>query len=180
MEWILIIGGVLAVWFVLTYNGLVKLRNRVDNAWGQIEVQLQRRLDLIPNVVETVKGYASHESETFERVVAARNAATSATNPAEKAEADNMLTGALRQLFALAENYPELRASENFQDLQGQLEETENKVSVARQIYNDTTLSFNNRVQTIPSNIVASLTGFRARDFFDAPSEADQAPSVEF
>lgn len=180
MEWFLIIIGILAVWFVLTYNGLVKLRNRVENAWGQIEVQLQRRYDLIPNVVETVKGYASHESQTFERVVAARNAAAAATSPAEKADADNILTGALRQLFALAENYPDLRASENFQNLQGQLEDTENKVSVARQIYNDTTLSFNNRVQTIPSNIVAGLTGFKAREFFDAPTEADQAPRVEF
>lgn len=180
MEWLLIIVGLVAVWFVLTYNGLVKLRNRVDNAWGQIEVQLQRRYDLIPNIVETVKGYASHESETFERVVAARNAAASATGPAEKAEADNLLTGALRQLFALAENYPELRASDNFGDLQSQLEDTENKVSVARQIYNDTVLTFNNRVQTIPSNIVASLTGFAAREFFDAPAEADQAPRVEF
>lgn len=180
MEWFLIALALVVIWFVITYNGLVKLRNRVDNAWGQVEVQLQRRYDLIPNLVQAVKGYASHESETFEKVITARNRAADATGPAAKADADNVLTGMLRQLFALAEDYPDLRASENFQDLQGQLAETEDKVSVARQIYNDSTLTFNNKVQTIPSNIVASITGFSARDFFDAPSDADQAPRVEF
>jgi LemA protein len=167
-------------WFVLTYNRLVVGRNRVDNAWGQVDVQLGRRNDLIPNLVETVKGYASHEQETFERVIQARNRAQAAEGPEEAAEAENFLTGALRQLFALAEAYPDLKASEGFRDLQGQLTETENKIAIARQIYNDTVLSHNNRVQTVPSNIVASLTGFETRPFFDAPESAEQPPQVEF
>jgi LemA protein len=167
-------------WFVLTYNRLVVGRNRVDNAWGQVDVQLGRRNDLIPNLVETVKGYASHEQETFERVIQARNRAQAAQGPEEAAEAENFLTGALRQLFALAEAYPDLKASEGFRDLQGQLTETENKIAIARQIYNDTVLSHNNRVQTVPSNIVASLTGFETRPFFDAPESAEQPPQVEF
>ncbi len=171
---------VLVGWAVATYNGLVQLRNRVDNSLGQIEVQLKRRFDLIPNIVETVKGYAAHEKETFERVVAARNAGLSASTPGEQAAADNLLTGALRQLFALAEAYPELKANQNFLELQAQLEETENKVAISRQIYNDTVLSYNNKVHMVPSNIVASLAGFKAREFFDAPSNADEAPQVSF
>ncbi|HSJ29501.1 MAG TPA: LemA family protein [Acidimicrobiia bacterium] len=167
-------------WFVLTYNRLVVGRNRVDNAWGQVDVQLGRRNDLIPNLVETVKGYATHEQETFDRVIQARNQAQAARGPEEAAQADNLLTGALRQLFALAEAYPDLKASDGFRDLQGQLTETEDKIAVARQIYNDTVLSHNNRVQTVPSNIVASLTGFETRPFFDAPESADRPPQVEF
>jgi LemA protein len=162
------------------YNGLVRLRNRVDNALGQIEVQLKRRYDLIPNLVETVKGYASHEKETLERVVAARNAGLAAQTPGAQAQADNLLTGALRQLFALAEQYPDLKANQNFLQLQSQLEDTENKVSISRQIYNDTVLTYNNKVQMVPSNIVASMTGFKTREFFDAPAEADEAPKVQF
>lgn len=181
MEWI--IAGVVAVLVVLVvvlYNGLVRDRNRVDNAWSQVDVQLRRRYDLIPNVVETVKGYATHEQETFERVIQARNAAQAAQGPAEQAEAENFLTGALRQLFALAEAYPELRATENFQQLQTELSETENRIAVSRQIYNDTVLSYNNRVQQVPTNIVASLFGFDTREFFDAGDEAEEAPVVEF
>ncbi len=179
--WVLIVLAVLVVfWLVASYNGLVGARNRVDNSWSQIEVQLKRRYDLIPNLVETVKGYAAHEQETFERVIQARNAAQAATGPAEQAEAENILTGALRQLFALAEAYPQLRASENFVRLQEELSETENKIAVSRQIYNDTVLTFNNKVQQVPTNIVASLFGFAAREFFDAGDEAAQAPSVEF
>ena len=181
MGWILLVLVVAAVvWFVAAYNSLVRRRNRVDNAWGQVEVQLKRRYDLIPNLVETVKGYAAHEQDTLQAVIEARNRAQAATTPAEHAEAENMLTGALRQLFALAEAYPQLRASENFAALQAELSETENKIAVARQIYNDSVLGYNNRVQTIPTNIIASLAGFTVRDFFDAPPAADEAPSVEF
>lgn len=182
IAWFVVIGIVVlvAVWFVATYNGLVLRRNRVDNAWGQVEVQLRRRYDLIPNLVETVKGYASHEQETFQRVIEARNRAQAASGPREQAEAENVLTGALRRLFALAEAYPQLRASENFSSLQAQLEDTENKVAISRQIYNDSVLTYNNRVQTVPSNLVASMTGFDPREFFDAPPEADEAPRVEF
>jgi LemA protein len=171
---------VLIAAFVVIYNGLVRLRNRTENAWAQVDVQLKRRYDLIPNVVETVKGYASHEQSTFEQVVDARNRALAAGTVEEQAKAENFLTGALRQLFALAESYPDLKASQNFSDLQAQLAETENKVAVSRQIYNDAVLTFNNRVQTVPSNLVAAMTGFTVRPFFDAPGEADQAPEVRF
>ena len=182
MGWIiaLVIVAVLVIAFVAIYNSLVRDRNRVDNAWGQMEVQLKRRYDLIPNLVETVKGYATHERETFEQVTRARQGAEAARTPAEQAEAENFLTQALRQLFAVAEDYPELRASDNFQSLQDDLEETENKIAVSRQIYNDTVLTYNNRVQQIPTNIVASLTGFEAREFFEAGEGAQEAPAVEF
>jgi LemA protein len=181
MIWIIVGIVVLLVFAVVAiYNGLVQSRNRVDNAWGQVDVQLNRRYDLIPNLVETVKGYASHEQETFEKVVAARNAAVSASDPKAQAEADNLLTGMLRQVFALAEAYPDLKANQNFQDLQAQLSETENKIAVSRQIYNDTVLTYNNKVQTIPSSIVAGMTGFTTRTYFDAPGGAEEAPSVQF
>jgi LemA protein len=160
---VLVVLAVLVLLFVVIYNGLVQARNRVDNSWAQIEVQLKRRYDLIPNLVETVKGYASHERETFERVTQARSAAQSATGPAEQAQAENFLTQALRQLFAVAEAYPELRASENFQNLQ-----------------NDSVLTYNNRVQQIPTNIVAAMTGFKTREFFEAGPEAVEAPTVDF
>lgn len=182
MELLVILAVVVLAlgWFVTTYNRLVVGRNRVDNAWGQVDVQLGRRNDLIPNLVETVKGYASHEQETFDRVVQARGRSQTAEGPAEAAAAENMLTGALRQLFALAEAYPDLKASDGFRDLQAQLTETEDKIAISRQIYNDTVLSQNNRVQTVPSNIVASLAGFETREFFDAPESADEPPQVEF
>lgn len=177
---IVIVVLVLLGWVVVTYNRLVVGRNRVDNAWGQVDVQLGRRNDLIPNLVETVKGYAAHEQETLDQVIQARNRAQAASGPAEAAEAENLLTGALRQLFALAEAYPDLKASDGFRDLQSQLSETEDKIAVARQIYNDSVLSHNNRVQTVPSNLIASLTGFETRDYFDAPEGADRPPQVEF
>lgn len=182
MPWIIALIVILIIGFLVVraYNSLVARRNRVDTAWGHVDVQLQRRSDLIPNLVETVKGYASHESETFERVTKARGASNSASTPAEQAQADNFLTSALRQLFAVAEDYPELRASENFQNLQAQLSETEDKIAVSRQIYNDTVLSYNNTVQQIPTNIVASLTGFKAREFYDAGPGAEEAPEVSF
>ena len=177
---VLVVLAVLVLLFVVIYNSLVQARNRVDNSWGQIEVQLKRRYDLIPNLVETVKGYASHERETFERVTQARSAAQSATGPAEQAQAENFLTQALRQLFAVAEAYPELRASENFQNLQNELAETENRIAVSRQIYNDSVLTYNNRVQQIPTNVVAAMTGFNIREFFEAGPEAVEAPTVDF
>jgi LemA protein len=171
---------VLVVAFIAIYNSLVRLRNRADNAWAQVDVQLKRRYDLIPNLVETVKGYAAHEKSTFEQVVEARNRAVAAGTVEEQAQAENFLTGALRQLFALAESYPDLKASQNFSELQAQLAETENKIAVSRQIYNDSVLTFNNRVQTVPSNMVAAMTGFSVKPFFDAPDEAQQAPEVRF
>ncbi len=182
MVWIIVLIVVLLIGFLIarSYNSLVAKRNRVDTAWSHVEVQLQRRYDLIPNLVETVKGYATHESGTFERVVEARAAGQSASSPAEQTQADNLLTGALRQLFAVAEDYPELRASENFASLQRDLSDTENKVAVSRQIYNDTVLTYNNAVQQLPSNIVASVTGFTTREFYDAPEAADTAPEVSF
>ncbi len=181
MDWIIVAVLVLLVLVVVgMYNSLVRDRNRVENAWSQVDVQLKRRYDLIPNLVETVKGYASHEQQTFERVTQARSAAQSADSPAEQAEAENFLTSALRQLFAVAEDYPELRASENFQGLQAELSETENKIAVSRQIYNDTVLTYNNKVQQVPTNIVASVFGFDEREFFEAGDEAEEAPAVEF
>ena len=182
MIWIVVLVVVLIVGLLVArlYNSLVAKRNRVDTAWSHVEVQLQRRYDLIPNLVETVKGYATHESETFERVVQARSAGQSASTPAEQAQADNFLTSALRQLFAVAEDYPELRASENFATLQADLSETENKIAVSRQIYNDTVLTLNNAVQQLPSNLVAAATGFKVREFYDADDVADTAPEVSF
>lgn len=181
MEWIIVAVVVLLVIVVAAmYNGLVRDRNRVDNAWSQVDVQLKRRYDLIPNLVETVKGYATHEQQTFERVTQARNAAQAAESPGEQAEAENFLTSALRQLFAVAEDYPELRASENFQGLQEELSETEDRIAVSRQIYNDTVLTYNNKVQQVPTNIVASMFGFDEREFFDAGDEAEEVPSVDF
>jgi len=180
MGWVILVIVVVGLFSAVVYNSLVRGRNRVDNAWSQIDVQLKRRYDLIPNLVETVKGYATHERETFERVTQARSAAQSATAPGEQAQAENFLTQALRQLFALAEAYPDLKASANFASLQEDLEETENKVAISRQIYNDSVLTYNNKVQQIPSNIVASLTGFDVREFFEAGEEAQQAPTVDF
>ncbi|HEX2153567.1 MAG TPA: LemA family protein [Acidimicrobiia bacterium] len=180
LEWLIVVLAVVAILGVVLYNRLVQLRNRVDNAWSQVDVQLKRRYDLIPNVVETVKGYAAHEQQTFESVVEARNAAQAAQGPEAQAEAENVLTGALRRLFALAESYPELRAAPNFADLQQQLSETENRIAVSRQIYNDSVLSYNNAVQTVPTNLVAGMTGFKPRPFFEAEVEADTPPVVDF
>lgn len=175
-----IVAGILVLLVVALYNRLVRLRNRTDNAWSQVDVQLRRRYDLIPNLVETVKGYAAHEQQTFEDVVRARAAAQDASGVEEQAAAENMLTGALRRLFALAEAYPDLRASENFRGLQEQLAETEDRISVSRQIYNDSTLNYNNAVQTVPSNLVASIFGFDARGYFEIEDDARSVPGVEF
>lgn len=170
----------IALWLVLGYNRLVRLRNRTQNAWSQVDVQLKRRYDLIPNLVETVKGYATHEQSTFQAVVEARSAAQAATTVGDQAAAESMLTGALRQLFALAEAYPDLKASDNFRTLQTQLADVEGDITVARQIYNDTTLTYNNAVETIPTNIIASLTGFQRGEFFEVEDEGRSVPKVEF
>lgn len=177
---VLVVAGVLLLGGVFIYNRLVRLRNRTDNAWSQVDVQLKRRYDLIPNLVETVKGYAAHERETFEEVVQARTAAQEAATVEEQGRAEDFLTSALRKLFALAEDYPELRASENFGALQAELAETEDRISVSRQIYNDSTLTFNNAVQTVPSNFVAGLFGFGVRDYFEVEGDARSAPEVGF
>jgi LemA protein len=166
--------------FVVQYNGLVRLRNRIDNAWSQIDVQLQRRHDLIPNLVETVKGYASHERETLESVVQARNQAVSAQGPAAQGQAENVLTGALRQLFAVAEAYPDLKANQNFLSLQEELTSSEDRVAYARQFYNDTVLKYNNKIQAIPSNIIAGMFNFQEREYFEGEEEARSVPRVQF
>ena len=172
--------GLLLLAAIAIFNRLIKQRNRVDNSWSQVDVQLRRRYDLIPNLVETVKGYAAHERQTFEDVVAARAAAQSASGVGEQAQAEGLLGSMLQRLFALAEDYPELRASENFQQLQSELSEAEDKIAVARQIYNDTVLTYNNTTQTIPTNVVATLAGFKSRDFFEIADEARGAPEVAF
>lgn len=178
---ILIVVLVLLVIYVIsTYNSLVQLRNRVRDQWAQIEVQLKRRFDLIPNIVETVKGYAKHESDTLKGVVEARNKFTVASTPEDEMKASNELTHAVRQLFALSESYPELKANTNFIELQKSLEETENKISTSRQFYNDTALTLNNKVEMFPSNIIAKLFGFKKEAFFEAGEEAKEAPKVSF
>jgi LemA protein len=171
----------LVVWVVAMYNGLVRSRNRVDNAWAQIEVQLKRRWDLIPNLIETVKGYAAHERGTFEAVTAARTAAQQAKGPAATAQAEGILGQALGRLFAVAEAYPDLKASQNFLELQAQLSDTENKIAVSRQVYNDTVLTFNNAIQTFPAVILANSFGFTKREFFEVTDAAErEAPHVSF
>jgi LemA protein len=162
------------------YNGLVKLRNRIENAWSQIDVQLQRRYDLIPNLVETVKGYASHEKGTLEAVINARNAAISTQGVANQAQAENMLSGALKSLFALQEAYPDLKANQNFGQLQEELTGTEGKIAYARQFYNDTVQSYNTKIQTVPTNLIAGMFNFSEREYFEA-DEGGRAPvKVEF
>jgi LemA protein len=182
--WVLVIIGlivVVALLLVALYNRLVQQRNRVDNAWAQIEVQLKRRWDLIPNLVESVKGYAAHERSTFEAVTEARTRAQNAQTPGESAQAEGILGAALGRLFAVAEAYPELQADENFRQLQTELAETENKVAVSRQVYNDTVLTFNNTVQTFPGLVVAGPFGFTIREFFEVEEEAQRdAPVVDF
>ena len=184
MVWVIVIVVllvVLALLLVALYNRLVRLRNRVDNAWAQVEVQLKRRWDLIPTLVETVKGYAAHERETFEAVTNARARAQSAQGPAEAAQAEGILSQALGRLFAVAEAYPELRATENFQQLQAQLSETEDKVAVSRQVYNDTVLTYHNAIQTFPGALFAGPFGFTMREFFEVEDEAQRdAPVVDF
>jgi len=178
---IVIVVLLLVVWAIAIYNRLVKARNRVDNSWAQIEVQLKRRWDLIPNLVETVKGYAAHERGTFEEVTRARTAAQQAQGPAATAQAEGILGQALGRLFAVAEAYPELKANQNFLELQGQLSDTENKIAVSRQVYNDTVLTFNNSIQTFPAVILANSFGFSKREFFEVEDGAQrEVPHVSF
>jgi LemA protein len=179
--WILLaVVVLLVVALVLLYNRLVRLRNRVENAWAQVDVQLRRRYDLIPNLVETVKGYAAHERGTFEEVTRARARAEAASGVPQQAEAENALTAAIGRLFAVAEAYPELRASENFQRLQQDLTDTEGRIAVSRQVYNDTVLTYNNAIQTIPANLVAGTLGFAEKPFFEVEEPVREAPAVRF
>jgi LemA protein len=178
---VLLVLIALAALVIGIYNALVRLRVQADNAWADIDVQLKRRYDLIPNVVETVKGYAGHEKGTLEAVVKARNAAISAQGPAAKAEAEGILTGALRQLFALAEAYPQLRAVESFTQLQGTLKEIEEQIQNARRYYNAVVRDLNTKIAQFPSNIIAGMFGFSAREFFELKDEAQrEAPKVSF
>ncbi len=172
----------LALFFMFSYNGLVRMRNRVDQAWSQIGVQLERRHDLIPNLVETVKGYAAHEKGTLEAVVQARNHAVQAqqAGPAQQAQAENVLTGALRQLFALSEAYPDLKANQNFLNLQEELTSTEDRISYARQFYNDSVQNYNTGIQSFPRNMIAGMFNFQARQFFQAEQGAEEVPRVQF
>ncbi|HET7745620.1 MAG TPA: LemA family protein [Gaiellaceae bacterium] len=185
MTWVVIVLLAIVLIVVLLvvglYNRLVRYRNGADNAWAQVEVQLKRRWDLIPNLVETVKGYAAHERGVFEEVTAARTRAQQAQTPAAAAEAEGILGQALGRLFAVAEAYPDLKASQNFQELQGQLDETENRVAVARQGYNDAVLTYNNAVQTFPGTVLAGPFGFRIKEFFEIDEQAQrEPPRVDF
>jgi LemA protein len=178
---LLIIIGVVAVAAIGIYNGLITLRNRADNAWAQVDVQLRRRYDLIPNLVETVKGYAAHEKETFQKVTEARSQAINAGTVAEQGKAENMLTGALKSLFAVAESYPDLKANQNFLMLQEELAGTEGKIAYARQFYNDTVMKFNTKQQVFPSNIIASMFNFQEKEYFEIEEpEAKEPVKVEF
>ena len=168
-------------WVVVVYNGLVVLKNRVKNAWAQIDVQLKRRCDLIPNLIETVKGYAAHESATLENVVKARQQAINVgDNVKNRAEAENALSGTLKSLFAVAENYPDLKANQNFMQLQEELTSTENKISFARQFYNDAVMAYNNKKEMFPTNIIAGVFNFENRDFFEIAEAEKAVPKVSF
>jgi len=186
MAWYIIVGVIvilIIVVLIATYNKLVRLRNQVKNAWAQIDVQLKRRHDLIPNLIETVKGYMKHERETLEAITKARNLAQQAASsgPGARAKAETELSSALGRLLAVVENYPDLKANQNFLALQEELTSTENKLSFSRQYYNDSVLSYNNRTQMFPSNIVASMTGFKASEFFEVSvAEEREAPKVSF
>ena len=177
---IVVLLVLIALYAMVTYNGLVSLRNRIENAWAQIDVQLKRRLDLVPNLVETVKGYAAHERQTLDAVIQARNAGVAAQGPQQEAEASNMLTGALRQLFALSEAYPDLKANQNFLSLQEELTATEGRVAYARQFYNDSVLGYNTKIQSFPAVILAGAMKFTEREYFEAEEGAREAPNVQF
>ena len=177
---IAVIVVLLIVFVIAVYNGMVRSRNKVDEAWSGIDVQLKRRHDLIPNLVESVKGYAAHERETFQAVTDARARAMGASGPAAVGAAEGMLSQALGRLFAVAEAYPQLRATENFQALQAQLAETENKIAVSRQVYNDTVLSYENALETVPTSVIAGIFGFRPRAYFETDGAAREAPQVKF
>jgi LemA protein len=175
-----IVAGAILLWIVAVYNGLITLRNRAKEAFSDIDVQLKRRYDLIPNLVETVKGYAAHEKEVFEKVTEARTRAMGATTLKEKGEAENVLSGTLKTLFAVSENYPQLRASENFQKLQDELTDTENKIQAARRFYNTNVRDLNIKIETLPANVVANIFGFKQMEFFGAEESEKEPVKVKF
>jgi LemA protein len=178
---ILVVVALVVIYLIGAYNGLIRRRNQIENSWSQIDVQLKRRLDLIPNLVETVKAYAQHERETLEAVIQARNAAIQAPDtPEAQGQAQNQLTGALRQLFALGEAYPDLKANQNFLALQEELTATEDRVAYARQFYNDSVLGYNNKLQQFPTMIFANMLNFERREYFEADEAAQTAPNVQF
>ncbi len=183
MTLVLIIVGILVVLLIafwLTYNRMVSRRNAVDNSWAQIEAALQRRHDLIPNLVESVKGYAAHEKSTFEEVTRARSGAVAAKAPGTQAAAEDALTAAVGKLIVVAEQYPQLRATENFQQLQQQLSDTEDQIQITRRVYNDTVQTYNTMIQQFPASLIANSFHFEPRQFFDAPTEAEATPEVSF
>ena len=183
---LLIVLGVIIVFIaviIVMYNGLIRLKNRVDEAWSDIDVQLKRRYDLIPNLIETVKGYAAHEKETFEKVVQARSAAMSAQESGDtkkQAEAENMLSGTLKSIFALSENYPDLKANQNFLELQQELSDTENKIMASRRFYNSNVRDFNTKIQIFPNNMIAGFLNFKEYDFFELDEEEKEPVKVDF
>jgi LemA protein len=177
---IVVVILLLIVYLVAAYNGLIRRRNQIENAWSQIDVQLKRRHDLIPNLVETVKGYAEHEKSTLDAVIQARNAAVAAPSPSTTAAAEGQLTGALRQLFALGEAYPDLKANQNFLALQEELSATEGRVAYARQFYNDSVLEYNNKLQQFPTMYYAKMLNFQRREYFESDEAARETPAVDF
>jgi LemA protein len=177
---LLIIIAVVVIAAVAMYNGLIRLKNRVDEAWSDIDVQLKRRHDLIPNLVNTVKGYAAHERELFEKVTEARTAAMSAGTPGEKEKAENMLSGTLKSLFAVAEAYPDLKANQNFLELQREITDTEDKIMASRRFYNGNVRDFNTKIEIFPTNILAGILNFAKREFFQAEESAKENVKVEF
>lgn len=177
---LLIVLAIVVIWVIAVYNGLIKFRNRVDEAWSDIDVQLKRRHNLIPNLVNTVKGYAAHEKEVFEKVTEARTRAMGAQSAEEKGQAENMLSGALKSLFAVAENYPGLQANQNFLELQRELTDTEDKIQAARRFYNGNVRDFNTKLQVFPINLMAGALGFSKREFFEAEEGEKELPKVEF
>ena len=183
MSGLLILGGVVlavSLWLISSYNSMVRLRNMVQNSWAQIDVQLKRRFDLVPNLVETVKGYAAHEKEVLEKVTQARSMVQSAQSIEQRQQAENQLTNTLRSLFAVAEAYPQLKANDNFRDLQQQLTVLEEKIAFSRQFYNDTTMKFNTTIQSFPTNLLAGMFGFQALPYFEVDDVQRQAVQVKF
>lgn len=170
------IVALVVLWILVAYNALIRMRNRVDESWSDIDVQLKRRYDLIPNLVSTVKGYAAHESQTLEKVTAARTQAMNATTPHDKAQAENFLSDTLKSLFAVSESYPDLKANQNFLELQRELSDTENKIQAARRFYNGNVRDYNTKVQTVPTNIIAGAFHFATREFFELAEEAAKEP----
>ena len=177
---LLIALAVVALWVIAVYNGLIKMKNRVDEAWSDIDVQLKRRYDLIPNLINTVKGYAAHEKEVFEKVTEARTRAMNAGSTQEKAEAENMLSGTLKSLFAVSENYPDLKANQNFLELQRELTDTEDKIQASRRFYNGNARDFNIKIQVFPNNLIAGILNFTKREFFEAADGEKENVKVEF